>query len=129
MALHIRLTSITVADQQRALTFYTQVLGFVPKTDVPLGEHRWLTVVAPEERDGVELLLEPLGFAPAQTYQQALFEAGIPVAVFHVDDLPGVYERLQAQGVRFSMPPTLMGPNLLAVLDDTCGNYLQLVQQ
>lgn len=124
----IRLLSILVADQARALQFYTDVLGFVKKTDVPLGEHRWLTVVAPTEQDGVELVLEPLGFAPARTYQQALFEAGIPLTAFHVEDLRREYERLLGRGVRFSMPPTEMGAVTLAVLDDTCGNYIQLVQ-
>ncbi|MBF9224263.1 VOC family protein [Hymenobacter ruricola] len=126
--MNIRLTSIPVADQAHALTFYTQVLGFVKKTDVPLGEHKWLTVVAPNERDGVELLLEPMSFAPAQTYQQAWFEAGIPAAMFHVEDLQQEYERLLGHGVHFSVLPTAMGAVRLAVLADTCGNYLQLVQ-
>lgn len=124
----IRLLSIPVADQARALQFYTDVLGFVKKTDVPLGEHRWLTVVAPTEQDGVELVLEPLGFAPAREYQQALYAAGIPLTAFHVEDLRHEYARLQELGVRFSMPPTEMGAVTLAVLDDTCGNHIQLVQ-
>ncbi|RTQ50928.1 VOC family protein [Hymenobacter gummosus] len=126
--MNIKVTSVMVTDQARALQFYTEVLGFVKKTDIPLGEHSWLTVVAPDERDGVELLLEPLGFAPARTYQQALFEAGIPLATFNVADVQREYERLLALGVRFSMPPTPMGAVTLAVLDDTCGNYIQLVQ-
>lgn len=124
----IKLTSVTVRDQAQALHFYTQVLGFVKKTDMPLGEHRWLTVVAAQEQHGPELLLEPMAFAPAQTYQQALFEAGIPAAVFHVDDVTQEYQRLLGRGVVFSMPPTTMGPVTLAVLDDTCGNWIQLLQ-
>jgi predicted enzyme related to lactoylglutathione lyase len=124
----IRLLSIPVVDQARALQFYTEVLGFVKKTDVPLGEHRWLTVVSPTEQDGVELVLEPLGFAPARVYQQALFEAGIPLTAFHVDDVRREYERLLGLGVQFSMPPTEMGAVTLAVLDDSCGNHIQLVQ-
>jgi predicted enzyme related to lactoylglutathione lyase len=126
--MHIRLTSVMVTDQDRALQFYTDVLGFVKKTEVPLGAHKWLTVVAPDDRDGVELLLEPLGFAPARTYQQALFEAGIPLASFSVADVQQEYERLLARGVQFSMPPTVMGPATVAVLDDTCGNHIQLMQ-
>ena len=124
----IRLLSILVADQTHALQFYTDTLGFVKKTDVPLGEHRWLTVIAPTEPDGVELVLEPLGFAPARTYQQALYAAGIPLTAFHVADVQREYARLRALGVRFSMPPTEMGAVTLAVFDDTCGNHIQLVQ-
>lgn len=126
--MNIRLTSVLVADQDHALTFYTQVLGFIKKTDVPLGEHKWLTVVAPDERNGVELLLEPIAFAPARAYQQALFEAGIPLTIFHVENIEQEYERLLGHGVTFSMPPTPMGPTILAVFADTCGNHLQLVQ-
>jgi predicted enzyme related to lactoylglutathione lyase len=124
----IKLTSVMVSDQEKALQFYTGTLGFVKKTDVPLGEHKWLTVVSSEEQDGVELLLEPMAFAPARTYQQALFEAGIPCTAFHVDDLDKEYERLLATGVEFSMVPTEMGPAKIAVLNDTCGNNIQLVQ-
>ncbi|GAB4034564.1 VOC family protein [Spirosoma jeollabukense] len=124
----IKLTSVMVDDQAKALAFYTTILGFVKKTEIPMGEHKWLTVVSAEEQDGVELLLEPLGFAPAQTYQKALFEAGIPLAMFHVNDVDKEYERLMKLGVTFSMPPTQMGPAKLAVLDDTCGNHIQIVQ-
>jgi catechol 2,3-dioxygenase-like lactoylglutathione lyase family enzyme len=124
----IKLTSVMVTDQARALQFYTEVLGFILKTDVPLREHRWLTVVAPDEPDGVELLLEPLGFEPARAYQQALFAAGIPLASFSVDDVQREYKRLRQRGVLFSLPPTVMGAVTLAVLDDTCGNHIQLVQ-
>ena len=124
----IRLTSITVDNQDKALQFYTQVLGFVKKTEIPMGEHKWLTVVAAEEQDGVELVLEPLGFAPAKTYQQALFQAGIPVTAFYSDHIDEEYERLVKAGVVFSMPPTPMGTVKLVVFDDTCGNHIQLFQ-
>lgn len=124
----IKLTSVMVSDQDKALAFYTEILGFVKKTEVPLGEHRWLTVVSKEEQDGVELLLEPMGFAPAKVYQQALYEAGIPLTAFHVDDIQQEYERLVQLGVTFSMKPTKMGPATLAVFDDTCGNNIQLVE-
>lgn len=124
----IRLTSVMVDDQDKALKFYTDVLGFVKKTEIPMGEHKWLTVVSKEEQDGVELLLEPMGFAPAKVYQKALKDAGIPLTAFHVNDIQKEFERLQKLGVKFSMGPTKMGPATLAVLDDTCGNNIQLVQ-
>ena len=124
----IKLTSVMVDDQAKALAFYTSILGFVKKTEIPMGEHKWLTVVSAEEQDGVELLLEPLGFVPAQTYQKALFEAGIPLTMFNVNDVDKEYERLMKLGVTFSMPPTQMGPAKLAVLNDTCGNHIQIVQ-
>lgn len=124
----INVTSLLVNDQDKALQFYTNILGFVKKTEIPLGDHRWLTIVSNEEQEGVELLLEPMSFAPAQTYQKALFEAGIPAAMFNVDDIQTEYERLKNLGVAFSMPPTTMGPVTIAVLDDTCGNHIQLVQ-
>ncbi|TAL44638.1 MAG: VOC family protein [Chitinophagaceae bacterium] len=124
----IKLTSVMVDDQEKALKFYTGILGFVKKTEIPLGEHRWLTVVSKEEPDGVELLLEPMGFAPAKIYQKALYEAGIPLTAFHVDDIQKEYERLEKLGVKFSMKPTNMGPATLAVFDDTCGNNIQIVQ-
>lgn len=124
----IKTTSVMVDDQSRALDFYTNKLGFVKKTEIPLGEHRWLTVVSKDEQDGVELLLEPMEFAPARTYQKALFEAGIPLTSFQVDDLDAEYERLTALGVVFSLAPTTMGVVRLAVLEDTCGNHIQLAQ-
>jgi predicted enzyme related to lactoylglutathione lyase len=124
----IKLTSVMVSDQDKALKFYTDILGFVKKTEVPLGEHKWLTVVSSEERDGVELLLEPIGFAPAKVFQKALFDAGIPLTAFNVDDIQKEYERLEKLGVKFSMNPTKMGPVTLAVFDDTCGNNIQIVQ-
>ena len=124
----IKLTSVMVDNQDKALKFYTEVLGFIKKTEIPLGEHKWLTVVSKEEQEGVELLLEPMGFAPAKVYQQALFEAGIPLTAFHVDDVQKEYERLEKLGVAFSMKPTKMGPATLAVFNDTCGNNIQIVQ-
>ena len=124
----IKLTSVMVDDQDKALKFYTDILGFVKKTEIPMGEHKWLTVVSKEEQDGVELVLEPMGFAPAKIFQKALKDAGIPLTAFHVDDIQKEYERLQKLGVKFSMPPTKMGPVTLVVLDDTCGNNIQLVQ-
>lgn len=124
----IKLASLFVNDQEKALKFYTEILGFVKKTEVPLGEHKWLTVVSKEEQDGVELVLEPLGFPPAATFQRALFEAGIPLTAFHVDDVEAEYNRLTGLGVSFSLPPTEMGVTKLAVFNDTVGNNIQLFQ-
>ena len=124
----IKVTSVMVDDQDKALKFYTEKLGFVKKTEIPLGEHKWLTVVSGEESDGVELLLEPMGFAPAKVFQKALKDAGIPLTAFHVNNIQSEYERLEKLGVKFSMKPTQMGPATLAVFDDTCGNNIQLVQ-
>jgi catechol 2,3-dioxygenase-like lactoylglutathione lyase family enzyme len=122
----ITLTSVMVDDQARALAFYTDVLGFRVKHDVPLGEHRWLTVVSPEAPDGVELLLEPDEHPAARPFKAALVEDGIPFASFAVDDVAREYERLRGLGVRFTQPPTDMGPVTTAVLDDTCGNLVQI---
>src|SRR5262245_58376273 len=108
--MRIRVTSVMVDDQDKALKFYTEILGFVKKTEVPLGEHKWLTVVSKEEQDGVELLLEPMGFAPAAVFQKSLKDAGIPLTAFHVSDIQKEYERLEKLGVKFSMKPTAMGP-------------------
>lgn len=127
----IRVVSIPVQDQANALAFYTEKLGFVKKHDVALSEtNRWLTVVAKEEQEGTEVLLEPspANFAPAQTYQKALFEAGIPYTQFNVDDVQKEYDRLVALGVEFSVKPTGMGTVKLAVFNDTCGNNIQLVE-
>ena len=124
----IKLTSVLVDDQEKALAFYTDVLGFIKKTEIPLGEHKWLTVVSKEDQDGIELVLEPMGFAPAKTYQEALFAAGIPLTAFHVDNVEAEYKRLLGLGVSFSMPPTLMGTAKLAVFNDTCGNNIQLFE-
>jgi catechol 2,3-dioxygenase-like lactoylglutathione lyase family enzyme len=125
----IVLTSVYVDDQERALTFYTDVLGFVKKTEIPLGETKWLTVVSLEEPDGVELLLEPTIHPAAQTFQRALFEAGIPFTSFAVEDVQKEYGRMKELGVVFSMEPTTTGPITVAIFDDTCGNLIQLAQK
>ena len=118
----IKLSSVTVSNQDKALKFYAEILGFVKKTEIPMGEHRWLTVVSPEERDGTELVLEPLGFEPAKVYQQQLFAAGIPATALQIDDINAEFERLSILGVFFCMRSTLFGPVTLAVFVDTCGN-------
>jgi predicted enzyme related to lactoylglutathione lyase len=117
-----------VNDQEKALEFYTKILGFVKKTEVPLGEHKWLTVVSKDELNGVELLLEPLGFPPAKVYQAALYKAGIPLTAFAVTDINAEYNRMKSLGVKFSTIPKKVGPVMIAVFDDTCGNNIQLVQ-
>jgi catechol 2,3-dioxygenase-like lactoylglutathione lyase family enzyme len=124
--MRINLASIHVDDQAKALAFYTDVLGFVTKNDVPLGEHRWLTVVSPEDPDGVELLLEPSDHPAVGPYKDALVADGIPFTSFAVADVQQEYERLRALGVRFTQEPTVMGPVTTAVLDDTCGNLVQI---
>jgi predicted enzyme related to lactoylglutathione lyase len=124
----IKITSVMVDDQDKALKFYTEKLGFVKKTEVPMGEYKWLTVVSPEAPDEVELLLEPMGFAPAKVFQKALFDAGIPLTAFNVDDIQKEFARLEKLGVAFSMKPTTMGPATIAVFNDTCGNNIQIVQ-
>ncbi|MBI4908826.1 MAG: VOC family protein [Acidobacteria bacterium] len=126
----IVVTSVMVNHQERALRFYTEVLGFAKHTDVPMGgPHRWLTVTAAGDPDGVQLLLEPMGFAPAQVYQKALFEAGIPLTSFGVEDIHAECTRLKALGVNFKMEPTAMGPVTVATFDDTCGNLIQIAQK
>ncbi|MER7708152.1 VOC family protein [Kitasatospora sp. NPDC097605] len=127
--MRINLTSVFVDDQAKALRFYTELLGFVPKHDVPLGEDRWLTVVSPEQPDGTELLLEPDGHRAVGPYKRALVEDGIPAASFAVDDVRAEFERLRGLGVRFTQEPVEMGPVTTAVLDDTCGNLVQLTQE
>ena len=124
----IKVTSVLVDDQVKALTFYTEILGFQRKRDIPLGDASWLTVVSKEEPDGVELLLEPTKFGPSKIYQKALFDADIPSTVFSVDDIKKEHLRLIELGVKFSMQPTQMGTVLLAVFDDTCGNKIQIAQ-
>ena len=124
--MRINVTSVVVDDQAKALAFYTDVLGFLKKTDVPAGEHRWLTVVSPEAPDGVELLLEPNAHPAAQAYQQAIVADGIPATSFAVDDVQVEFERLASRGVTFVQPPTPMGPVTTAVFDDTCGNLIQI---
>ena len=124
----IKLTSVFVDDQDKALKFYTESLGFVKKLEIPLGEFKWLTVVSPEEPDGVQLLLEPSDNPATQAFKKALVEQGIPLTTFFVDDIQSEYERLTGLGVKFTMPPTAMGPTTMAVFDDTCGNFIQLNQ-
>lgn len=124
----VKITSVMVTSQDTALKFYTEVLGFIKKTDIPLGEHKWLTVVSPEEQDGVEILLEPMGFEPAKVYQKQLFDAGIPWTVFDVADIEKEYERMKGLGVEFKSAPAQMGPVKVAVFNDTCGNLIQLAQ-
>jgi catechol 2,3-dioxygenase-like lactoylglutathione lyase family enzyme len=124
----ITITSVFVDDQAKAAQFYVDVLGFVPKHDVPLGESRWLTVVSPEQPDGPELLLEPDGHPAVRPYKEALVADGIPVTFFTVDDVHAEAERLRAAGVRFTQEPTAMGNVVTAVFDDTCGNLLQILQ-
>jgi catechol 2,3-dioxygenase-like lactoylglutathione lyase family enzyme len=125
--MRIHVTSVLVDDQAKALKFYTEVLGFVKKTDVPAGEARWLTVVSPNEPSGTELLLEPDGHPAVKPFKQALVEDGIPFTSFAVDDVRSEYERLRSLGVRFTQEPAEMGPVTTAVLDDTCGNLIQIV--
>jgi predicted enzyme related to lactoylglutathione lyase len=124
----IKLTSLMVSNQDEALKFYTEILGFVKKKEIPMGEHKWLTVVSKDEQDGVELVLEPMAFAPAATFQKELFNAGIPATAFNVDDIQKEYARLVNAGVIFSMKPTKMGPVTLAIFNDTCGNNIQIYQ-
>ena len=122
----INVTSVLVDDQAKALAFYTEKLGFVVKNDVPVGEFRWLTVVGASEPDGVELLLEPDAHPAAKAFKRALVEDGMPFTSFAVDDVTATYADLEAKGVHFTQPPTSMGPVVTAVLDDTCGNLIQL---
>ena len=124
----IKLTSVFVDDQEKALHFYTAVLGFVKKHDMPLGQYRWLTVVSPGGPDDIELLLEPNENPAAKVYQAALFEQEITLAAFAVDDVESEYERLMNLGVVFRIEPTAMGPTTMAVFEDTCGNLIQIYQ-
>lgn len=124
--MRINLSSVFVDDQDKALRFYTQVLGFVKKTEIPLGEARWLTVVSPEDPDGTELLLEPDGHPAVGPFKEALARDGIPVTSFAVDDAAKEVERLQRLGVRFTQEPMTVGGVTMAVLDDTCGNLIQI---
>ena len=119
-------TSVLVDDQAKALAFYTDVLGFVKKTDMPAGGARWLTVVSPDAPDGVELLLEPDAHPAARPFKEALVADGMPYTSFAVDDVQAEFDRLSALGVKFTQPPTEMGPVTTAVFDDTCGNLIQI---
>ncbi len=126
MSIRITITSVFVDDQAKALDFYTGTLGFQVKHDVPLGEFRWLTLVSPDAPDGPELLLEPDQHPAARAYTAALVADGIPAASFAIDDVRATHEELAAKGVRFVQPPLEMGRVVTAVLDDTCGNLVQL---
>ena len=126
--MQIRLASVTVDDQDKALRFYTSKLGFVKRNDIPMGEFRWLTVISPEGAEGVELVLEPAGFPPAREYQKALFEAGIPATAFLTEDIDAEYRRLKERGVVFRGEPQRMGPITSVLFEDGCGNLINLVQ-
>jgi catechol 2,3-dioxygenase-like lactoylglutathione lyase family enzyme len=126
--MRIVVTSVLVDDQEKALRFYTDVLGFVKKNDIPMGEARWLTVVSPQDPDGTELLLEPDSHPAAGPFKDALVADGLPATSFGVDDVNAEFSRLQALGVRFTQEPLAMGPVTTAVLDDTCGNLIQIAQ-
>lgn len=126
----IRLTSVFVDDQAKALAFYTEILGFVKKYDVPVGEKdRWLTVVSPDEPGGTELLLEPAGHPAVKPYREALVADGIPITQFAVADVNAEHKRLSGLGVRFTQAPLDMGPITTAVFDDTCGNLIQIASE
>ena len=122
----INLASVFVDDQDKALSFYTETLGFVKKTEMPAGEFKWLTVVSPEDPDGVELVLEPSDHPAVKPFKEAIVADGIPYASFAVADVQAEYERLSARGVKFLQKPTSMGPVTTAVFDDTCGNLIQI---
>jgi catechol 2,3-dioxygenase-like lactoylglutathione lyase family enzyme len=126
--MRIKLTSIMVDDQAKALRFYTEVLGFKKKHDIPVGEYRWITVTSPEGPDDLELALEPNANPAAKAFQDAMFKQGIPLAAFEVTDIAGEFARLTARGVAFTRQPTAAGPVTLAVFADTCGNLIQLYQ-
>ena len=126
--MQIKLSSIMVDDQDKALRFYTAVVGFVKKTDLPMGPFRWLTVTSPEGAEGVELVLEPMGFPPARAYQKALFDAGIPATAFLTNDINAEYQRLKGLGVVLRGEPRNMGPITAVLFEDTCGKLINLVQ-
>jgi catechol 2,3-dioxygenase-like lactoylglutathione lyase family enzyme len=127
--MRIVVTSVFVEDQEKALGFYTEALGFQKKEDVPVGEDRWLTVVSPEEPEGVELLLEPGGHPAVGPFKRALVEDGIPLTSFDVEDVEAEHARLEGLGVKFTQPPTAFGEVKTAVFDDTCGNLIQIAQR
>lgn len=125
----IVVTSLFVQDQDKALDFYSEKLGFVLKEDIPVGEFRWLTLVSPSDQDGTELLLEPNNHPAAEDYQRRIFADGIPATMFGVEDVHKEYERLMTHGVRFTMEPTVMEKITMAIFDDTCGNLIQIVEK
>lgn len=124
----IKLTSIMVDDQEKALKFYTDVFGFVKKMEIPVGEYRWITVVAPDGRDDLELALEPNANPAGKAFQEAMFSQGIPIAAFQADNLDQEFKRLKSLGVVFMQPPTPVGEITVAICSDTCGNLIQLYQ-
>jgi catechol 2,3-dioxygenase-like lactoylglutathione lyase family enzyme len=126
--MQIKFVSVMVEDQERALRFYTDILGFVKAEDVPVGEYRWLTVTSPDGVDGVELVLEPMAFPPARAYQKVLYDAGVPATAFVTSDIHGEVERLTAAGVEFRGEPVDMGSVTGVMFEDTCGNLIHLVQ-
>ena len=126
--MQIKFTSVMVTDQENALHFYAEVLGFNKMADIPMGTFRWLTVTSPDGIDGVELVLEPINFPPARDYQQALFSAGIPALALTTRDIQADYKRLKAMGVIFRGEPQNMGAIMGVVFEDTCGNLINLVQ-
>ena len=126
--MQIKLSSVTVTDQEKALHFYTTILGFTKQTDVSMGTFRWLTVSSPDGVSGAELVLEPLGFPPTAVFQKARFDAGIPATAFFTTDIAAEFQRLKAAGVQFRGEPTNMGPIIAVIFDDTCGNLINLVQ-
>jgi catechol 2,3-dioxygenase-like lactoylglutathione lyase family enzyme len=125
----INLTSVFVNDQDKALKFYTEILGFIKKHDMPVWEFKWITVVSPDEQNGTELLLEPNDNPAAKSYQNAIFEQGIPAASFAVESMEKEFERLKSLDVVFTMEPTQMGPVMMSVFDDNCGNLIQITQK
>lgn len=126
--MQLKFISVMVQDQNAALQFYTSMLGFTKVSDIPMGEYRWLTVTSPDGVAGVELVLEPMAFAPARAYQQALFEAGIPATALITKDVAADFNRLNALGVKFRGEPKSMGPITAVTFEDTCGNLINLVQ-
>lgn len=127
--MRITMSSVPVDDQEKACRFYTEILGFQKKHDIPLGQHRWLTVVSPEDPGGTELALEPDEHPAVRTFKSALVEDGIPFTAFAVSDVAAEFERLSALGVRFTQQPTDLGTVITAVFDDTCGNLIQIMQE
>jgi|SRR5690606_25254061 predicted enzyme related to lactoylglutathione lyase len=126
--MNIIVTSLFVDDQDKALKFYSETLGFIKKHDIPVGEFRWISLVSPDNQDGTELILEPNDNPIAKEYQSKLLEQGIPATMFGVTDIHKEYERLVKHGVEFTMEPTKMGDNTVAVLNDTCGNLIQIIE-
>lgn len=127
--LKIKIASVLVDDQDKAEKFYTEVLGFIVKDNIPVGDFRWLTVVSPEDPEGTQLLLEPNANAAAKTFQKAMFDQGIPATLFFVTDVQKTYKELKGRGVKFTMQPTDVGTTIIAVFDDTCGNLIQIVKE